>query len=114
MCIRDRLIELRYAEVLLNLAEVAAGAGHLDEAGGYVKQIRERAGYSAANSEDDGSTPAAYNDQATCISQILYERQIEFAYEGKRFDDLRRWMLFDGMCIRDRQHPATERQDETQ
>lgn len=90
------LIELRYAEVLLNLAEVAAGAGHLDEAVGYVKQIRERAGYSAANSEDDGITPAAYNDQATCISQILYERQIEFAYEGKRFDDLRRWMLFDG------------------
>ena len=90
------LIELRYAEVLLNLAEVAAGAGHLDEAVKYVKQIRERAGYSAANSEDDGITPAAYNDQATCISQILYERQIEFAYEGKRFDDLRRWMLFDG------------------
>ena len=90
------LIELRYAEVLLNLAEVAAGAGHLDEAVGYVKQIRERAGYTSANSEDDGITPASYTDQATCISQILYERQIEFAYEGKRFDDLRRWMLFDG------------------
>ena len=30
------------------------------------------------------------------MSAILYERQIEFAYEGKRFDDLRRWMLFDG------------------
>lgn len=30
------------------------------------------------------------------FAQILYERQIEFAYEGKRFDDLRRWMLFDG------------------
>lgn len=86
------LIELRYAEVLLNLAEVAAGAGHLDEAVGYVKQIRERAGYTG----DCGITPAAATDRATCISQILYERQIEFAYEGKRFDDLRRWMLFDG------------------
>ena len=30
------------------------------------------------------------------MSAILYERQIEFAYEGKRFDDLRRWLLFDG------------------
>jgi hypothetical protein len=30
------------------------------------------------------------------MSAILYERQIELAYEGKRFDDLRRWMLFDG------------------
>ena len=90
------LIELRYAEVLLNLAEVAAGAGHLDEALGYVKQIRQRAGYTSENSEDYGITPAAYSDQATCMSQILYERQIEFAFEGKRFDDLRRWMLFDG------------------
>lgn len=30
------------------------------------------------------------------MAAILYERQIELAYEGKRFDDLRRWMLFDG------------------
>lgn len=36
------------------------------------------------------------SDQAACMSAILYERQIEFAYEGKRFDDLRRWMLYDG------------------
>ena len=35
-------------------------------------------------------------DQATCMSAILYERQIELAYEGKRFDDMRRWMLYDG------------------
>ena len=68
----------------------------MDEAVSYIKQVRERAGYTSANSEDDGITPAAYTDQATCISQILYERQIEFAFEGKRFDDLRRWMLFDG------------------
>ena len=39
------LIELRYAEVLLNLAEVACGAGHMDEAVKYLQQIRERAGY---------------------------------------------------------------------
>ena len=35
-------------------------------------------------------------DQAACMSAILYERQIEFAYEGKRFEDMRRWLLFDG------------------
>lgn len=86
------LIELRYAEVLLNLAEVCAGVNKLDSAVALVKQVRERAGYTG----DCGITAAASSDQATCISQILYERQIEFAYEGKRFDDLRRWMLFDG------------------
>lgn len=88
------LIELRYAEVLLNLAEVACGSNHLDEAVGYIKQIRARAGYTALNNY--GLQSNLTSDQATCMSAILYERQIEFAYEGKRFDDMRRWLLFDG------------------
>lgn len=86
------LIEMRYAEVLLNLAEVACATGHTTEAVGYLKQIRQRAGYEAGKEGLDGVDA----DQATCMSAILYERQIELAYEGKRFDDLRRWMLFDG------------------
>ena len=57
-----------------------------------MKQIRQRAGYEAGKEGLDGVDA----DQATCMSAILYERQIELAYEGKRFDDLRRWMLFDG------------------
>jgi len=35
-------------------------------------------------------------DRAKLFAAILYERQIELAYEGKRFDDMRRWMLWDG------------------
>lgn len=88
------LIELRYAEVLLNLSEVACGANQLSDAVGYLQKIRERAGYSAENNY--GLQTSLSGDQSTCMSAILYERQIEFAYEGKRFDDLRRWMLFDG------------------
>ena len=84
------LMELRYAEVLLNLAEVACLAGHTDESYAILKRIRQRAGYTG----DCGLTVSS--DEATCMSAILYERQIEFAYEGKRFDDMRRWMLFDG------------------
>ena len=81
------LIELRYAEVLLNLAEVACMAGHTDEAASLLQQVRDRAGVPAYTN---------LSDQATCMSAILYERQIELAYEGKRFDDMRRWLLFDG------------------
>ena len=89
-----QLMEIRYAEVLLNLAEVSCMAGHMDEAVGYLKQIRARAGYTAANNY--GLQANLTGDKATCMSAILYERQIELAYEGKRFDDMRRWMLFDG------------------
>ena len=88
------LIELRYGEVLLNLAEAACMAGQMGEAVGYLQQIRARAGYTAENNY--GLQTNLVSDQATCMSAILYERQIELAYEGKRFDDMRRWMLYDG------------------
>jgi hypothetical protein len=88
------LIELRYAEVLLNLAEAACGANDMAYAVEQLKKIRARAGYTAENNYGLQSNLAG--DQAACMSAILYERQIELAYEGKRFDDMRRWMLYDG------------------
>lgn len=88
------LIELRYAEVLLNLAEAACGANDMSYAVEQLQKIRARAGYTAENNYGLQSNLAG--DQAACMSAILYERQIELAYEGKRFDDMRRWMLYDG------------------
>jgi hypothetical protein len=85
-------IELRYAEVLLNYAEAACMAGQMSEAVNQIKAVRQRAGYTG----DCGLEANLSSNQAACMSAILYERQIEFAYEGKRFDDMRRWMLFDG------------------
>lgn len=85
-------IELRYAEVLLNFAEAAAGAGEMSEAVAQLKRIRQRVGYTG----DCGLDANLSSDQAACLAAVLYERQIELAYEGKRFDDMRRWMLFDG------------------
>jgi len=87
-------IELRYAEVLLNFAEAACGAGHLDEAVEQLQKIRARVGYTAENNY--GLQANLTSDQAACMSAILYERQIELAFEGKRFDDCRRWLLYDG------------------
>ena len=90
-------IEIRYTEVMLNLAEAACGAGHLDVAVDMLQKIRARVGYTADNNY--GLPANLLTDQAACMSAILYERQIEFAYEGKRFDDMRRWMLFDGGAV---------------
>ena len=87
-------IELRFAEVLLNMAEAACGAGHMDEAVQLLQQIRARVGYTAAN--NFGLQANLTTDQAACMSAILYERMVELAYEGKRFDDCRRWLLYDG------------------
>ena len=86
--------EYRFAEFLLNYAEAACGAGHMDVAVEQLQRIRARVGYKAEHNY--GLQTNLSSDQATCMSAILYERQIELAYEGKRFDDLRRWMLFDG------------------
>ena len=83
-------MEIRFTEVLLNLAEAAAMAGHTEVAVEQLRAIRSRVGY-----EGDCGI-AGGMDQKTAVAAVLYERQIELAYEGKRFDDMRRWMLFDG------------------
>lgn len=87
-------MEMRYAEVLLNFAEAACGAGHYAEAVAALQQIRQRVGYTSENNYGLKATIAG--DRAQLFEAILYERQVELAYEGKRFDDMRRWMLWDG------------------
>ena len=85
-------MEIRYAEVLLNFAEAACGAGHGSEALTALRLIRQRVGYTGNCGLDD----ALASDRAKLFAAVLYERQIELAYEGKRFDDMRRWLLWDG------------------
>lgn len=87
-------IDLRFSEVLMNLAECANEKGNYTEALGYIAQIRQRAGITkGAGSVGYGLD--AYTSQAAVRSLIISERQAEFAQEGKRWDDLRRWMRFD-------------------
>ena len=70
-------VEIRYAEVLLNLAE-AVGEGA--EGYGYINQVRARADLAAI----DGTTPGSYDDK------LLHERRVELAFENKRWPDLLR------------------------
>ena len=98
-------MEIRYAEVLLNYAEAACNAGEMGVAVDQLQKIRARVGYKAENNY--GLEAGLDGDQAKCMAAIMYERQIELAYEGKRFDDMRRWMLFDGGIELPEGAPAT-------
>ncbi|WP_164972789.1 RagB/SusD family nutrient uptake outer membrane protein [Lacibacter luteus] len=80
-------IEMRFAEVIMNLAECANETGRLADAKNYVRAIRQRAGI-VAGSYDYGLGVAT--DAASMRTLLLNERQVEFAMEGKRYNDLRR------------------------
>jgi SusD family. len=84
-------MEMRFAEVVLNLAECAIGAGKTSEGIDLVKSIRERAG---VENKDGAYGLSGVSGRDAAFAAVLNERKIELAYEGKRFWDLRRWMLF--------------------
>jgi hypothetical protein len=85
-------MEIRYAEVLLNLAESAVGIGKTgagDEGYAGLVAVRKRAGITAGANNLYGLTAGMTRSQL--FDAILFERKIEFAFEGKRFWDLYRW-----------------------
>ncbi|QDW24788.1 RagB/SusD family nutrient uptake outer membrane protein [Pedobacter sp. KBS0701] len=86
-------MEIRFAEVVLNLAESAIGTDKLSEGFDGIKSIRDRAGILAGTDGSYGIGNGLSRDQL--FAAVLNERKIEFAYESKRFWDLRRWMLFE-------------------
>ncbi len=102
---------LRYADVLLLLAEAEIEAGTMDAARTIINEIRTRAGVRAQGRGTDRATIAVplndpsitwakykvglYNtpfaDQTAARTAVRYERRLELAMEGQRFFDLRRW-----------------------
>ncbi len=84
--------EYRYAELLLNLAECYAATGQAGQAVSLIGNIRQRVGILAGS---DGTYGLGnISDKYEAIKACLRERQIELAYEGKRYWDIWRWMLF--------------------
>lgn len=98
-------IEMRFAEVLLNLAEAANKIGKTDEAYTELKAIRARAGIDAGNDGMYGLAQNMTTDQMQ--DAIMLERKIEFAFEGKRYWDLRRNRLFETKLNGTRRHGFT-------
>lgn len=85
------IFEYRFGELLLNIAECYAATGNTGKSIEYLGKIRGRVGIPAANNYGLGALAGRYGALEAC----LYERRIELAYEGKRFWDLQRWMLYD-------------------
>jgi starch-binding outer membrane protein, SusD/RagB family len=86
------ILDYRYGELLLNIAECYAATGDNDKCVEYLGKIRKRVGIpEGANKWGIGTLTSRYAALEAC----LYERRVELAYEGKRFWDLQRWMLYD-------------------
>lgn len=86
-------VEMRLAEVMLNLAECANATSRTQEAYTMLTAIRKRAGITAGADNLYG-LPASMS-QSDMANAIMLERRIELAFEGKRYDDLRRTRTFD-------------------
>ena len=95
-------IEIRYAEVLLNLAEAANAIGRTDEAYEQIIALRKRAGIEPGPDGLYGLEPGM--DRARMQDAIMLERKIELAFEAKRHWDLRRNMLFEKELNGKRRH----------
>jgi len=77
----------RLGEVILNFAEAAAEAGHLDEAAAAVNEIRRR-----VNMPD---IPTGLTKEQM-ILRVRHERRVELAMEENRYFDVRRWTAPNG------------------
>lgn len=84
-------VEIRFTEVLMNMGEAANEIGKSDEALQVLYDIRKRAGIQSTN----GKYGIIATSQDEIREAYINERYIEFAYENKRWADLRRWKRFD-------------------
>jgi starch-binding outer membrane protein, SusD/RagB family len=87
-------MEIRLAEVMLNLAEAANETNRTDEAVTMIRLIRQRAGIlqgADPNTEYGVSNSLSKTDM---LDLIMKERFIEMAFENQRYWDLRRRMMY--------------------
>ena len=94
---------IRYAHVLLMLAECEVEVGTIDKAREYVNLIRARAGNAAGFVQTAvnqanykiGTYTAPWTDKNVAREAVRTETRLELAMEGHRFFDLVRWKVAD-------------------
>lgn len=75
---------LRYADVLLMMAEVELEAGNVQQAVNLINQVRARPSVNMP--------PIAATSSDAVFEALVRERQVEFASEQIRYRDVRRWL----------------------
>lgn len=75
---------LRYADVLLMMAEVELEAGNVPQAVSLVNQVRQRPSVNLA--------PIATTNPSEVFDAIVQERRVELVAEQIRYRDVRRWL----------------------
>lgn len=83
---------IRYADVLLMLAECYNETGNLDGAVDLINQVRDRVGMPGINS---GPTWLSATTKDEVARRIRHERAVELAAEGHSFSDMKRWGLLE-------------------
>jgi hypothetical protein len=78
---------MRYAEVLLNLAEAYARNNNVTEGLKYLNMVRDRA---LADKATQSYKAADFGDNKALLKAILAERRIELNMEGRRWPDISR------------------------
>ncbi len=83
---------IRYADVLLMLAECYNEINKSDDAIDLINEVRARVGMPGINS---GPSWLAASGKAQVFERIKHERAVELAAEGHRFGDYKRWQLLE-------------------
>ncbi|MCS3798742.1 RagB/SusD family nutrient uptake outer membrane protein [Niastella sp. OAS944] len=87
------ILDYRYGELLLNIAECYAAKNETGKCSDYLVKVRKRVFPDSVKANNYGIGILA--NKYAALEACLYERRVELAYEGKRFWDLQRWMLYD-------------------
>ena len=77
--------DFRYAELQLNLAECYAATNQIDLCKQTIGKLRARVGIP---SDNNYGLDTYVTDRASALAACLRERQVELAFEGKRYWDI--------------------------
>ena len=86
---------IRYADVLLMMAECENELGYQASAITYINKVRERKSVDMPPINKPGVPALAANTKEEVFARIRHERAVELAGEGHSFSDMKRWRLLE-------------------